>query len=634
MEAGLSFQARGKTTVQIHFDQQAIMNKEKPLELNNLIARGKTRGFLTVEEINNHCPADNFGTNEIESLLRTLENQGIRIAETQPEKTDSLTEAEAESESDVDVDVDVETRDDTESGDTPKPGRRASSANPYLQQMGTIDLLSPQHEIRLAKCMEDSLQKTLRMAARFPGTVSWIVDRCRQDESIARLASEALEENTRDTASPGPRVDDPPASDESGRAAPTVETPPKSGKRATGLQELLDSLAKAERKAARISAAKGRKSPKARRALSKLGKRLAMFTFVPRVHAELTARPLKALEHIRKHENHILQILVEKVGMPKSECRSMMKGKHFDEAWIDTWINGAHEWSTKLQPHTEELRTVLSRLRTTIRKLGISSREIGKINKSINHEIIRFSLAKKEMVEANLRLVVIIAKRHDGKGVSIEDLIQEGNLGLMKAVERFDYRRGYKFSTYATWWIRQAINKAIDTQAKTIRIPVNTQNSIKHLNRAAHELMQERGRKPSPRELAEHTGMPEEGVLRLLQINRHPISMDEPFKSGDNTSLGDYLEDTQTPSPLDSTIAAKLQSVTANALAGLTVREAQVLRMRYGLNMNKDYTLTEIGRHFDVTRERIRQIEAKALRKLRHPSRYAPLHDFWYGNQD
>jgi RNA polymerase primary sigma factor len=500
----------------------------------------------------------------------------------------------------------------------------------YMREMGTVELLTRQGEIEIAKRIEEGLREVMAGLAAFPGSV----------EAILTAYDVTVEEEGRlsDIFSgyidPDDGTEIPSAAQQAEAAAANAGNDddeeeekergpdPEEAKRRYGL---IRSTYKTYLKAVEKD---GRGSKTAAKAFEELAEAFSPIKLAPRYYDMLVTNVRSSIENIRKQERMIMQICTQRAKMPRRQFIKEFPGNETNSEWLDGLINSDSEYARPLKRHEIELRRAQKKLVQAEQDIHLTLNEIKEVNRRMSIGEARARRAKKEMVEANLRLVISIAKKYTNRGLQFLDLIQEGNIGLMKAVDKFEYRRGYKFSTYATWWIRQAITRSIADQARTIRIPVHMIETINKLNRISRQMLQEMGREPSPEELAERMDMPEDKIRKVLKIAKEPISMETPIGDDEDSSLGDFIEDVTISSPVDSATGEGLQEATKEVLAGLTAREAKVLRMRFGINMNTDHTLEEVGKQFDVTRERIRQIEAKALRKLRHPSRSDHLRSF------
>jgi len=509
---------------------------------------------------------------------------------------------------------------ETEAGRTTDPVRM------YMREMGTVELLTREGEIAIAKRIEEGIRDVLTALAYFPGPVEYILNtyaEVTKEEKLADLLVGYLDPTDHVPAATQVGADGVKATsdddhDEEENKGPDPE---EAKKRFTQLK-------RAYNKSQKVIEASGRDSEEARKHLEKLGEAFCSFKLVPKHFDEIVSMARDALEIVRRHERSIMTSAVRHAKVPRNVFRKEYMGNEVSISWINKLIKAGEDYSQALDNQRDDILRAQKKLKALTKATELSVMEIKDINRRMSLGEAKARRAKKDMVEANLRLVISIAKKYTNRGLQFLDLIQEGNIGLMKAVDKFEYRRGYKFSTYATWWIRQAITRSIADQARTIRIPVHMIETINKLNRVSRQMLQEMGREPTPEELGERMEMPEDKVRRVLKIAKEPISMETPIGDDEDSHLGDFIEDTTIGSPVELATGDGLRDATKDVLAGLTAREAKVLRMRFGINMNTDHTLEEVGKQFDVTRERIRQIEAKALRKLRHPSRSEHLRSF------
>jgi RNA polymerase primary sigma factor len=586
--------------------------------LKDLIAKGKEQGYLTYSEVNDHLPQDISDPDQVEDIIQMINDMGIQVFESAPD-ADELLMTEGDSSAD-----DIAAAEaaaalaavETEAGRTTDPVRM------YMREMGTVELLTREGEIVIAKRIEEGIREMLAAVALYPGAVKHVLDEyelvAKEERRLADIIVGYLDP-TENVPSASELVDAaPPSEDE--EEAETGPDPVEAKKRFTALKRQFN-------KTDKLVAQKGRLDKNAIKEMEKLGELFKFFKFTPRISDPLTDAPRNVLVAVRDHEREIMRIAVKVCGMPRKDFITSFQGSETDPRWVSRHAK-KKDYGLKLQNEKEEIQRLQRRISQVEEKSGLTVTEIKEINRNMSMGEARARRAKKEMVEANLRLVISIAKKYTNRGLQFLDLIQEGNIGLMKAVDKFEYRRGYKFSTYATWWIRQAITRSIADQARTIRIPVHMIETINKLNRISRQMLQEMGREPTPEELGERMDMPEDKVRKVLKIAKEPISMETPIGDDEDSHLGDFIEDHTIHSPVDAATGQGLQEATKEVLAGLTAREAKVLRMRFGIDMNTDHTLEEVGKQFDVTRERIRQIEAKALRKLRHPTRSDYLRSF------
>ena len=605
-------------------------NTGKQSRLKDLIAKGKEQGFLTYAEVNDHVPDDISDPDQIEDIIRMINDMGITVYETAPDSDELLnasdnTADELAAEEAAAALAAVE----TEAGRTTDPVRM------YMREMGTVELLTREGEIAIAKRIEEGIRDVLAAVAWYPGTVEYILDTYAtvKDERITDLLIGYL--NPAEHVPPAAQIDAQQRREEAqarqeaqARGEEVEETEQPKGPDPVEAKRRFVALRRAYNKSLRTLADEPRSGKAAREELIKVGNKFCFFKLVPKHYDHIVAMPRRMLAEVRRSEREIMRLCIEQAGMPRREFLAAFPGKETSVAWLNRHIKAGKSYSRGLENAREDIARAQKRLKALKKETGLTVAELKDINRRMSLGEAKMRRAKKDMVEANLRLVISIAKKYTNRGLQFLDLIQEGNIGLMKAVDKFEYRRGYKFSTYATWWIRQAITRSIADQARTIRIPVHMIETINKLNRISRQMLQEKGREPTPEELGERMEMPEEKVRRVLKIGRDPISMETPIGDDEDSHLGDFIEDITIGSPVELATGEGLKEATHNVLGGLTAREAKVLRMRFGIGMNTDHTLEEVGKQFDVTRERIRQIEAKALRKLRHPSRSEYLRSF------
>ncbi len=591
--------------------------------LKALIAKGKEQGYLTYAEVNDHLPQDISEPDQVEDIIQMINDMGIQVFEQAPD-ADELILTEGDRSADEIAAAEAAAAlaaVENEAGRTTDPVRM------YMREMGTVELLTREGEIVIAKRIEEGIRELMAAMAHYPGVVRKL---CNDYDLIAkeeRKLSDILigyldpaehvpsAQEMAEAAEANSNSSDDDDSDEQ-----TGPDPVEAKKRFTALKRQCTKTEKA-------ITAHGRGHKTAIAEMDKLGELFKFFKLTPRVFDPLIDEPRDALYIIRQQEREIMRIAVRECRMDRKEFIKSFSGSESDSRWLSR-VARKKDVGARIGLHKDEIQRLQRRIGEVEQGTGLSVAEIKEINRRMSMGEARARRAKKEMVEANLRLVISIAKKYTNRGLQFLDLIQEGNIGLMKAVDKFEYRRGYKFSTYATWWIRQAITRSIADQARTIRIPVHMIETINKLNRISRQMLQEMGREPTPEELGERMEMPEDKVRKVLKIAKEPISMETPIGDDEDSHLGDFIEDTTISSPVDSATEEGLTEATQDVLAGLTAREAKVLRMRFGIGMNTDHTLEEVGKQFDVTRERIRQIEAKALRKLRHPTRSDYLRSF------
>lgn len=602
------------------------MEDNRQSSIKQLIAKGKEQGFLTYAEVNDHLPSDIVDPEQIKDIVSVIEDMGINVLEHAP-NADSLLLADNAATDDDAAEAAAELAVDSEFGRTTDPVRM------YMREMGGVDLLTREGEIKIAKRIEDGLQQALLSLGHYPGTIEKLLEEYNRVESGQSRLTELIIgfvdlEGVSVTSSP---VTQTRQVDKGGDKGDTSDKDEDKEEPSTGPNplEVRKYFKNMERLYKRLSNASVKKSAKRlATARTKLAEEFTRVKLTPKVLEKLTINLRKTAEQIRSHERRIMQICVHDANMPRNRFITAFAGNETDTKWASTYTKSRVKYAKALVAMRADIISEQEKLIKIKNQVGMSIGEIKDINRRISIDEAKARLAKKEMVEANLRLVISIAKKYTNRGLQFLDLIQEGNIGLMKAVDKFEYRRGYKFSTYATWWIRQAITRSIADQARTIRIPVHMIETINKLNRISRQILQEKGREPTPEELAVRMEMPENKVRKVLKIAKEPISMETPIGDEENSHLGDFIEDVKIESPVDSASFEGLGETTREMLASLTPREAKVLRMRFGIDMNMDHTLEEVGKQFDVTRERIRQIEAKALRKLRHPSRSGQLRSF------
>jgi RNA polymerase primary sigma factor len=622
---------------------QEVSAEERRIRLKSLIVLGKERGYLTYAEINDHLPDDVQGSEQIDGIIGMINDMGIQVYEETPDAEALLMSDAPPAVTDDDAVEEAEqalATVDSEFGRTTDPVRM------YMREMGTVDLLTRESEIEIARRIEDGLKHMVQAIAACPTTIAALlemVDKVERDElSVDDLVDglidadigldDAMTEETPEEEEPE-SDDDEDDGDEDGAKAAAIS--------AEALAKLKEELLKrfevvraAHQKMTVILPVKGSQDPEYLALLSEILVELTAFRFSPKQVESLCDQVRGLVETVRGHERKVLDFCVEKAGMPRPYFIKSFPGNESNLSWLEEELKADKPYNEKLARFNHSILDQQQRIIDLETKVGISAKELKEINKQMTTGEARARRAKREMIEANLRLVISIAKKYTNRGLQFLDLIQEGNIGLMKAVDKFEYRRGFKFSTYATWWIRQAITRSIADQARTIRIPVHMIETINKMNRISRQILQETGIEPDPALLAEKMEMPEDKIRKILKISKEPISMETPIGDDEDSHLGDFIEDSTTLAPVDAAVYASLRDATSEVLESLTPREAKVLRIRFGIEMNTDHTLEEVGKQFDVTRERIRQIEAKALRKLRHPTRSERLRSFLETGQD
>ncbi|MFH4370435.1 RNA polymerase sigma factor RpoD [Vibrio alginolyticus] len=617
------------------------MDHNPQSQLKSLVIKGKEQGYLTYAEVNDHLPAEIVDSEQVEDIIQMINDMGIKVVETAPDADDLA----------LNDDTNITDEDAAEaaaaalSSVESEIGRTTDPVRMYMREMGTVELLTREGEIDITKRIEEGINQVQSSVAEYPGTIPYILeqfDKVQAEElRLTDLISGFVDPDADDTAAPtathiGSELtesqleeeddedvdDDEDSDDDSDDSEEDVGIDPELAlEKFNQLRSTYQNLQLAINEY-------GYNSPKATVANEMMLDVFREFRLTPKQFDHLVNELRTAMDRVRTQERLIMKSVVEYGKMPKKSFIALFTGNESSEAWLDEVLASDKPYAEKIKRNEEEIRRSIAKLKMIEEETSLNVQNIKDISRRMSIGEAKARRAKKEMVEANLRLVISIAKKYTNRGLQFLDLIQEGNIGLMKAVDKFEYRRGYKFSTYATWWIRQAITRSIADQARTIRIPVHMIETINKLNRISRQMLQEMGREPLPEELAERMQMPEDKIRKVLKIAKEPISMETPIGDDEDSHLGDFIEDTTLELPLDSATATSLKVATKDVLAGLTPREAKVLRMRFGIDMNTDHTLEEVGKQFDVTRERIRQIEAKALRKLRHPSRSETLRSF------
>ena len=604
--------------------------------IKELITRGREQGYLTYAEVNDHLPEDISDPEQVEDIIRMINDMGINVFESAPD-ADALLLAEADTdEAAAEEAAAALAAVETDIGRTTDPVRM------YMREMGTVELLTREGEIEIAKRIEEGIREVMSAIAHFPGTVdSILADYERVTNEGGRLsdilsgyidpdddgaaAPQEVEPETPQTTAK-PVVDD--KDDDEEEESDTEEEEGDGGPDPEVARVRFGAVAEQLEKANKALKKHGRASQQATEELEALAILFMPIKLVPKQYDALVERVRDALNQIRAQERAIMQLCVRDARMPRADFLRQFPSNETNLDWAEQLAAGKSKYAEAIGNRKEEIQRCQQKLIELEQQCELAIADIKDINRRMSIGEAKARRAKKEMVEANLRLVISIAKKYTNRGLQFLDLIQEGNIGLMKAVDKFEYRRGYKFSTYATWWIRQAITRSIADQARTIRIPVHMIETINKLNRISRQMLQEMGREPTPEELGERMEMPEDKIRKVLKIAKEPISMETPIGDDEDSHLGDFIEDSAMQSPIDVATVESLKEATREVLSGLTAREAKVLRMRFGIDMNTDHTLEEVGKQFDVTRERIRQIEAKALRKLRHPTRSEHLRSF------
>ena len=597
--------------------------QDKQSQLRILIAKGKEKGFLTYREVNDHLPNEIVDPEQIEEIISVITEMGIAVHETAPDADTLLMTSNKEADEDAAEEAAAALA--SVEGDF---GRTTDPVRMYMREMGTVELLTREGEIKIAKRIEAGQKQVLEALAKYPSTLEFVItmyEKIMEDEGrLTDIITGFIDPNEDENFTP-PTAQQPSAAQEADDDdAEEVDTGPDPEEAQTSF----GSLRKLFNKYQTAASKHGSSDDRAQKPYEEAIEVFMTLKFAPKVVERLLFDMRNIISRIRMHERVIMDICVQKAHMPRKDFITSFPDNETDMNWLDNQIKSGQKYSAVLEEFSNDIRKAQKKLLNIQTESGLNIKEIKDINRRMSIGEAKSRRAKKEMVEANLRLVISIAKKYTNRGLQFLDLIQEGNIGLMKAVDKFEYRRGYKFSTYATWWIRQAITRSIADQARTIRIPVHMIETINKLNRIARQMLQEMGREPTPEELAERMEMPEDKIRKVLKIAKEPISMETPIGDDEDSHLGDFIQDQNVLSPSDSANTEGLREATHYVLAGLTPREAKVLRMRFGIDMNTDHTLEEVGKQFDVTRERIRQIEAKALRKLRHPSRSESLRSF------
>jgi RNA polymerase primary sigma factor len=596
---------------------------KKGSKIAELIEKGREQGYLTYADVNDHLPEDISDPDQVDEIIGMINDLGLQVHETAPDADDLLL-ANSEESDDIALEQAAEALAAVEN----ETGRTTDPVRMYMREMGTVDLLTREGEIEIAKRIEEGMRDLLAASVVYPKTVEFVIDYHQMVKDGEKKINDFLTgflEEMEEVPSAGPGRQ---RAKEEAAAAEESDDDTPSGPDMAEVQRRMTNLKRQYNKTLKVIESKGRHSKEANAEFKKVGEIFQFLKFSPRMFDDIASIAREGLAMIRAKEKFIQEQLVRNARMPRKDFLAMYVDNLTKVRWVDSLMKEKKYKKDLLEKVKQDVVIAQKDIIDLENRVGLSVKEIKEINRSMSMGETKMRRAKKDMVEANLRLVISIAKKYTNRGLQFLDLIQEGNIGLMKAVDKFEYRRGYKFSTYATWWIRQAITRSIADQARTIRIPVHMIETINKLNRVSRQMMQDMGREPTPEELSKELDMPEDKVRKVLKIAKEPISTETPIGDDEDSSLGDFIEDTVIESPLQNATEDSLHFATDDVLGSLTAREAKVLRMRFGIGMNTDHTLEEVGKQFDVTRERIRQIEAKALRKLRHPSRSSHLKSF------
>ena len=594
--------------------------KKQGSRIAELIEKGREQGYLTYADVNDHLPEDISDPDQVDEIIGMINDLGLQVHETAPD-ADTLMLSESSDDQD---DIALEQAAEALAAVENETGRTTDPVRMYMREMGTVDLLTREGEIEIAKRIEEGMRDLLDASVHYPGIVEHIINFYEQVKSEDKKLSELLTgflEEMEEVPSAGP-------GSEKAKQLEESDEEVDNGPDLAEVQRRMTNLKRQFNKTNKVVESKGRHSKEAKAEFTKLGLIFQFLKFSPKMFEDLAFFARSDLAEIRLHEKRIQFLFVKSARVPRKDFIAMYKDNITKMKWVDSLMSNKKYSKKSLEHIKPDVVIAQKAIKAVEERVGLSVKDIKEINRAMSMGETKMRRAKKDMVEANLRLVISIAKKYTNRGLQFLDLIQEGNIGLMKAVDKFEYRRGYKFSTYATWWIRQAITRSIADQARTIRIPVHMIETINKLNRVSRQMMQDMGREPTPEELSKELDMPEDKVRKVLKIAKEPISMETPIGDDEDSNLGDFIEDTVIHSPLQNATEGSLNFATDDVLSSLTAREAKVLRMRFGIGMNTDHTLEEVGKQFDVTRERIRQIEAKALRKLRHPSRSSHLKNF------
>jgi RNA polymerase primary sigma factor len=609
-------QAPKRAYDQLHL-RYNVQSKQSQIKL--LIVKGKEQGYLTFAEVNDHLPANIVDSDQIKVFERAPDSDELLMQETTTDE--DAAEAAAQALATVESEI----------------GRTTDPVRMYMREMGTVELLTRQGEIEIAKRIEEGINQVQCSVAEYPEAITYLLDQWDLYEAEEIRLSDIIlgfvDPNEDDVAPTATHVgselaDDDLDEDDSDEDDDDEDEEDDNSVDPELAREKFSALRIQYGKVRDVIESKGRSHKAARKEIAALSDVFKEFRLIPKQFDRMVKNMRSMMDRVRIQERLVMKFCVINAKMPRKDFIKAFAGNETSTQWLHKLLEGKQDYVVHVLEFKEEIERCVSKMNAVETETGLIIPDIKDINRRMSIGEAKARRAKKEMVEANLRLVISIAKKYTNRGLQFLDLIQEGNIGLMKAVDKFEYRRGYKFSTYATWWIRQAITRSIADQARTIRIPVHMIETINKLNRISRQMLQEMGREPTPEELSERMVMPEDKIRKVLKIAKEPISMETPIGDDEDSHLGDFIEDTTITQPLDSATGGSLKDATQEVLAGLTAREAKVLRMRFGIDMNTDHTLEEVGKQFDVTRERIRQIEAKALRKLRHPSRSEQLKSF------
>ena len=580
--------------------------------LRELIEKGREQGFITYADINDYLPDDVSDPDQLDEVIQMVNDLGLQVLENAPEEG---SEAMAAANLPAQPAITENEMGTIES----EVGRTTDPVRLYMREMGSVDLLTREGEITIAKSIEEGARDLLHACAHFPGIIEEVLLEYalikKEDKRMSDLVVGFMDEE--EEVLPGPQAGESSDDEEENTGIDLEE-----------LNKRFSKLKRQYNKTEKILASKGRTSPEAIKEFDRLGEAFKFLKLSPKKFEVISLKPRLLARQIRAAEREIYNLCVQKSKMPRKEFLDAFRDDPTNLKFLDPIFKSKKNYVGELVDYKDDIKAIQNKIKSLEKNIGMTAVELKALASKMTKGETKIRRAKKDMIEANLRLVISIAKKYTNRGLQFLDLIQEGNIGLMKAVDKFEYRRGYKFSTYATWWIRQAITRSIADQARTIRIPVHMIETINKLNRISRQMLQENGREPTPEELSVRMEMPEDKVRKVLKIAKEPISTETPIGDEDDTTLGDFIEDPLLDSPIDSATESNLIEATGGVLGSLTAREAKVLRMRFGIGMNTDHTLEEVGKQFDVTRERIRQIEAKALRKLRHPSRSGHLKGF------